>query len=109
MFRFLEVVANYWSDDLFMWDYDNFYHNLSTKRYLNEYSAIQDKFFLNLHMMLIWNFSNPGHNILELYNVLTQVPLATSKIKIDINLIKNLVFKLPHELPNGLRLRILGN
>ena len=27
---------------------------------------------------------NPGHNILELYNVLVQVRFATSKMKIDI-------------------------
>ena len=27
---------------------------------------------------------NPGHNILELYNILVQVQLATSKTKLDI-------------------------
>ena len=27
---------------------------------------------------------NPGHNILELYNVLVQIRVATSKMKIDI-------------------------
>ena len=59
-------------------------------------------------MVLIRNFTvtcNTGHNILELFNVLTQVPLATSKTKLDINLIANLVYELPHELPNGFRLR----
>ena len=26
----------------------------------------------------------PGHNILELYNILVQIPVATSKMKLDI-------------------------
>ena len=28
-------------------------------------------------------FCNPGHNILELYNVLVQVRVATRKMKLD--------------------------
>ena len=27
---------------------------------------------------------SPGHNILELYNILVQIPVATSKMKLDI-------------------------
>ena len=50
---------------------------------------------------------NLGHNILELYNVLVQIRL-TSKTK-RVSSISNLVYELPHELPNDLRLRILGN
>ena len=51
---------------------------------------------------------NLGHNILELYNGLIQTRLTTSKTKRDIY-IANLVYKLPHELPNNLTLTILGN
>ena len=49
---------------------------------------------------------NLVHNILELYNVLIQARLTTSKTKRDIKYSK---LELPHELPNNLRLRILGN
>ena len=45
---------------------------------------------------------NPGHNILELCNVLVQVRNLISNIT-------NLAYKLPHEFPNDLRFRILGN
>ena len=32
-----------------------------------------------------WNFANnPGHNILELYNILVQVGFTTSKMKLYI-------------------------
>ena len=46
-----------------------------------------------------------GHNILELYNVFIQIRLTTSKTKRD----AKLVYELPHELPNDIGLRILGN
>ena len=49
-----------------------------------------------------------GHNILEHYSVLVQTQLTTSKAKRDIS-IANLVNELPHEFPDDLRLRILGN
>ena len=39
-------------------------------------------------MMSLTN--NPGHNILELYNVLVQVPVATSKAEIEIEYSKDL-------------------
>ena len=52
--------------------------------------------------------SNHGHNILELYNISIQTRLTTSKTKRDIQYSK-LVYELPHELPNDLRLGILGN
>ena len=29
-------------------------------------------------------YYNPGHNILELYNIFVQVPFTTSKTKLDI-------------------------
>ena len=49
------------------------------------------------------NFQTILVSILELYNVLGQIQLTTSKMKRDIS-IANLVYKLPHELPNNLRL-----
>ena len=49
-----------------------------------------------------WRFSvNLVYNILEPYNALVQIRLTTSKTKRDI--------LLPHESPNELRLKILGN
>ena len=59
-------------------------------------------------LYLVILFYNPGHNILELYNILLQIRFTTSKRKFDIQY-SNLVHELPHELPNNLRLRILGN
>ena len=50
---------------------------------------------------------NLGHNILELYNVLVQIQLTTSKTKRNI-LYSKLGIELPHKLTNNLRLRILG-
>ena len=49
----------------------------------------------------------PGQNILELYTVLVQVRFAASKRKLETRII-NLLQKLPRELPNDLRIRILG-
>ena len=49
------------------------------------------------------DFYNHGHNILELYNFVLQVKRNV------ISSIANLVYELPHKLPNNLRLRILGN
>ena len=52
---------------------------------------------------------NPGLNTLELYNVLIQMQFTTSKGNL-ISSIANLIYELPHELLNDLRLRrILGN
>ena len=49
-----------------------------------------------------WRFSvNLVYNILEPYNALVQIRLTTSKTKRDI--------LLPHESPNELRLKTLGN
>ena len=50
---------------------------------------------------------NPGHNILELYNILVQTD--SPQIKGKQSSIAKLVYELPHELPNDLRHRILGN
>ena len=51
---------------------------------------------------------NLGQNILELYNILVEIRLTASKTNV-VSSIANLVYKLPHELPNELRVRILGN
>ena len=45
---------------------------------------------------------------MELYNILVEIRLTASKTNV-VSSIANLVYKLPHELPNELRLRILGN
>ena len=50
--------------------------------------------------------SNLGHDILELYNVLAQI---RSTKRNAISIIANLVYELPHKLPNDLRLRVLVN
>ena len=46
---------------------------------------------------------NPGHNFLELYNILVQIRFAIIKGNLISN-IANLVYELPHELPDDLRL-----
>ena len=51
---------------------------------------------------------NSGHNILELYNILLKIDSPQVKRNLIIS-IANLVHQLPQELPNDLRLRILGN
>ena len=51
---------------------------------------------------------NSGHNILELHNILIQSHSPQVK-QILTSSIVNLVYELPHELPNNLSLRILGN
>ena len=51
---------------------------------------------------------NAGHNVLELYNILVPIRFTTSKRTLDIWCSK-LVYKLLHELPNDLRLRVLEN
>ena len=52
---------------------------------------------------------NPVLNIWAIFKNLVQVQIATSKTTLDIYSITNLVYKLPHELPNDFRLSILGN
>ena len=56
--------------------------------------VVTPTFILNVSMQ---EKHYPDHNILELYNVLLQLQLATSKMKI------NLVSELPDELPNEKR------
>ena len=51
---------------------------------------------------------NLGHNILELYNVLVEIRLQQVKRTV-VSSTANLGCEFPHELPNDLRLRILGN
>ena len=57
-------------------------------------------------LYLAWVSYNPGHNILELYDILVNSRQVKRNL---ISSIANLVRELPHELPNDLRLRILGN
>ena len=47
-------------------------------------------------------------NILRLFDVLPNFPLTTSETMCDFTY-KHGIYELPHELPNDLRLRILGN
>ena len=49
---------------------------------------------------------NPGHDILELCNILVQIQFTTSKMKLDICYNK---LCMPHELLNNLGLRIFRN
>ena len=52
------------------------------------------------------NNYNLGHNILELY-VLVEIRL-TKVNRNAVSSIADLVYELPHQLPNDLRFRILG-
>ena len=49
------------------------------------------KLFNLICLIQIWQAYNPGHNILEFYSVLVQVQFATSKTKLLISSITNLV------------------
>ena len=70
------------------------------------YSPLKtEKVNMNIEFCIFKLVYNHGHNILELYNVLIQTRWTTSKTKHDISSKANLVY----ELPNNLRLRILGN
>ena len=51
---------------------------------------------------------NHGHNILRLFDTLPNFLFTTSETKRVISN-KHGIYELPHELPNDLRLRILGN
>ena len=53
-------------------------------------------------------YYNPGHNILELYNILVQVQFVTSKTKLYIQY-RKLGIALASRVANHLRLRILGS
>ena len=55
----------------------------------------------------LWIY-NQFHNILRLFNVLPSFPLPQVKRCVIITY-KHALYELPHELPNDLRLRILGN
>ena len=52
------------------------------------------------------NNYNLGHNILELY-VLVEIRLTKVNRNV-VSSIADLVYELPHQLPNDLRFRILG-
>ena len=51
---------------------------------------------------------NHVDNILRLFDGWANFCFTTSQTKRDY-LYKNGIYELPHELPNGLRIRILGN
>ena len=51
---------------------------------------------------------NHVDNILRLFDGWANFYFTTSQTKRDY-LYKNGIYELPHELPNGLRIRILGN
>ena len=71
--------------------------NFRNLNHYSKYRGQRKKFSVNL-----------GHNILEVFNVLEKFPFTTSKADL-ISSTKNVVYELPHELPNKLRPRILGN
>ena len=52
---------------------------------------------------------NHFHNILRLFYVLPNFPFTTSEKQWAIITYKHGIYELPHELPNDLRHRILGN
>ena len=58
-------------------------------------------------LVLIITTYNHFRNILRLFDVLPNFPFTTSETIRDYY--KNGLYKLPHELPNHLRPRILGN
>ena len=51
---------------------------------------------------------NHFHNTLRLFDVLPNFPFTTSET-MQIIAYKHGIYELPHEFPNNLRLRILGN
>ena len=51
---------------------------------------------------------NQFHNTLKLFDVLPNFPFTASETMIVITY-KHGMYELPHELPNDLRFRILGN
>ena len=51
---------------------------------------------------------NHFHNILRLFDVLPNFPFTTSEMMSNYYL-QHGIYKLPHKLPNNLRLWILGN
>ena len=53
-------------------------------------------------------YYNPGHNILCYFEVWQNFRVTTSETNLIISN-KHDIYELPHELPNNLRLRTLGN
>ena len=53
---------------------------------------------------------NQFHNILRIFDVLPNFPFSTSESHARLRIsYKRGTYELPHELPNDIRLRILGN
>ena len=59
-------------------------------------------------LIIILNCYNYFHNILRLFDVLTNFPFTKSETMCDYYS-KHGICELPYELPNKLKLRILGN
>ena len=87
----MHCVKNTWKRDL-QSIHENEIGELYMVTRLTKYTRKQDYIY------------NTGNDILELYNVLAQVRLATSKVNL-ISTIKNLVYELSHDV----RLSIFGN
>ena len=90
------------------------YSHINTYIYINRVNYLH-KFrdFMELQKFLILKYLqesdlsyNRGHNILAIYCLSVQVWFVTSIQKLILNITD---FALPHELPNVLKLRILGN
>ena len=62
------------------------------------------KFGLNISLTIY----NPGDDIFKLCNILVQARFPASKTKLDVS-ITNLVCEFPHEMPNDLKFRNLGD
>ena len=58
---------------------------------------------------LIFCSYNHFHNILRLFDILPTFPFTASVKRCAIIIYNQVMYELPHELPNDLRLRILGN
>ena len=63
--------------------------------------------FMQLTLFQLFSY-NPGHNTFNLYYILAQVLVATSKAKLDIQY-QNFDIQVSHELVKNLRLRIFEN
>ena len=73
----------------------------------NELIALQ--LFVKEQLFIIKNSCNHFHNILRLFHVLTSFRFTTSELWCAIITYKHGIYEFSHELPNDLRLRILGN
>ena len=73
---------------------------------LDSYSP--QKYGSNITKILTRGTIMDNYNILRLFDTLPNFLFTSSEIILIISK-KHGIYKLPHELPNGLKLRILGN